>query len=132
MLFAMLQITHRLDYKHRLIRLYMDKRRGDRKHNRDRFAGARLTDEERVECAALMASLRARKPQQFRVGKDLLVVLKDTGVWKEVEGSSGDLICCIVRNGEEHTWMRRGKGQTVGKRAKGCKQRLDVDKILWA
>ena len=132
MLFAMLQISDRIDYKHRRVGPPMSNGRGNRDHNRDRFEGARLTDEERAECAALMASLRARKPLQFREGRSLLVVLKDTGEWKNVAGSSGDLICCIVRDGEEHTWMRRGKGQTVGPRAKGCKQRLDVDKILWA
>jgi len=113
----------------------MDKRRRHTRrietHNRDRFAGARLTDEEREECAAKMADLRARKPLQFQQGKHLLCVLME-GDWKEVEGSAGDLICCVVRNGVEHTWMRRGKGQTVGKKAKGCKQRLDVNKILWA
>lgn len=110
----------------------MSNRRGNRKHNRDRFEGARLTDAERVECANLMDSIRARKPQQFRAGRDLLVVLKDTGKVREVEGSRGDMICCIVRGGVEHTWMMRMKSQVMGKSAKGCKQKLRVDKILWA
>ena len=106
----------------------MRRRRGNRKHNSDRFYGARLTDEERVECSAIMARLRKAKPARFGLTTSTLVVVKDTGEWKEAEDSVGDLICCIVRQGEEHTWMRRGKNQMK----KGCRQKLEVKKILWA
>jgi hypothetical protein len=106
----------------------MRSRRGNRKHNSDRFFGARLTDEERVECAAIMERLRKSNPARFEPTTSTLVVLKDTGEWKEAEGSVGDLICCIVRQGQEHTWMRRGKGQMK----QGCRQALQVKKILWA
>jgi len=79
-----------------------------------------------------MAALRISNPARFQPTTTTLVVLKDTGEWKVAEESEGDLICCVVRQGREHTWMRRGRGQTAGKRGKGCRQRLDVKKILWA
>jgi len=56
-----------------------------------------------------------------------LVVLHDVGYVREVAGSRGDLICCIVRGGEEHTWMMRDRRQMK----KGCRELLDVAKILW-
>ncbi len=91
-----------------------------------------MTDEERLICARNMERLIQQKPTQFRTGKHLLCVLLDTGVWKDIGGSRGELLCCIVRDGEEHTWMRRERAQTAGKGGKGCKQQLRVNKILWA
>jgi len=104
----------------------MKRQRDIRTHNRDRFKGARLNDEERKECASIMKRLRGQKPARFATGTSTLVVLKEIA-WREAEGSSGDLICCIVRNGVENTWMLRGKNQM-----KGTKQKLRVKKILWA
>jgi hypothetical protein len=104
----------------------MKRQRDIRTHNRDRFKGARLNDEERKECASIMERLRGQKPARFATGTSTLVVLKEIA-WREAEGSSGDLICCIVRNGVENTWMLRGKNQM-----KGSKEKLRVKKILWA
>ena len=104
----------------------MNRRRDIRDHNRDRFRGARLTDEERKECESIMERLREQKPARFETGTSTLVVLKEIA-WREAEGSSGDLICCVVRDGQEHTWMLRGKNQM-----KGTKQKLRIKKILWA
>ena len=97
-----------------------------RRHNRDRFNGARLTDKERKECASIMERLREQKPARFEVGTSTLVVIKEIA-WREAEGARGDLICCVVRDGSEHTWMLRGKNQM-----KGTKEKLRVKKILWA
>ena len=91
-------------------------------HNWERF-NQRLTDAERNLCVVRMESMMDKASKRASA----LVVLHDTGKIREVAGSRGDLICCIVRGGKQHTWMMRDRKQMK----KGCRESLDVAKILW-
>ena len=93
-----------------------------RTHNWERF-NQRLTDaERRLVLSRLMPLMEKAKKRA-----SALLILHDTGRVREVAGSRGDLITCIVRGGKQHTWMMRDRKQMK----KGCRERLDVAKIIW-
>jgi len=91
-------------------------------HNWERF-NQRLTEGERGICLKKLESMMDKASRRASA----LVVLHDAKKVREVAGSRGDLICCIVRGGKPHTWMMRGRTQMK----KGCRERLNVAKILW-
>lgn len=96
--------------------------RNRRHHNWERF-NQRLTENERSICLARLNSMMDKASRRASA----LVVLHDAKKVREVAGSRGDLVCCIVRGGQPHTWMMRDRRQMK----KGCRESLDVAKILW-
>jgi hypothetical protein len=75
-----------------------------------------------------MDAVRERYPQRFGIGLSVAVVLHDIGSVRMADGSEGNLIVCVSRDGREVTWFLRHSFQM----GKGEKQRLKVNKVLWA
>ena len=101
----------------------MRRRRETREvHNWRRF-NSRLSEAERDLCRRRMDTMIEKASKRASA----LVILHDAKVVREIDGSKGDLVCCIGRGGKEHTWMMRDRRQMK----KGCRERLDVAKILW-
>lgn len=101
----------------------MRRRRETREvHNWRRF-NSRLSEAERDLCRKRMDTMIDKASKRASA----LVILHDAKTVREIDGSRGDLVCCIVRGGMEHTWMMRDRKQMK----KGCRQALRVEKILW-